>query len=98
MHDLVLSEGACALPGVSIAPDILLPLMYRAVARGFVSQIQAFYVHQGLRWGFDLGFSPAKLPGRRFFKNYKSATDAHVEVSKNIHCRLRDEKSYTAKL
>ena len=94
MHDLVLSEGACALPGVSIAPDILLPLMYRAVARGFVSQIQAFYVHQGLRWGFDLGFSPAKLPGRRFFKNYKSATDAHVEVSKNIHGRLRDEKSY----
>ena len=56
--------------------------------------LHAYFVHQGLRWGFDLGFSPSKLPGRRFFKNYKSATDAATEVSKNIHGRLKAKKSY----
>ena len=94
MHHLVLSTGAFALPGVSIAYDVFIPILYRAVSRGFVSQLKAFYVHQGLRWGFDLGFSPSKLPGRRFFNNYKSATDAATEVSKNIHGRLLAEKSY----
>ena len=79
MHHLVLSTGAFALPGVSIAYDVFIPILYRAVSRGFVSQLKAFYVHQGLRWGFDLGFSPSKLPGRRFFNNYKSATDAATE-------------------
>ena len=57
-------------------------------------QVLAYFVHQGLRWGFDLGFFPSKLPGTRFFKNYKSATDASAEVSKNIHGRLKAEKSY----
>ena len=94
MHHLVVSTEAYALPGVSIAYDIFLPILYRAVARGFVSQVQAHFIHQGLRWGFDLGFSPDKLPGKRYFKNYKSATDAATEVSKNIHGRLRNEKSY----
>ena len=56
--------------------------------------LRAYFVHQGLRWGFDLGFSPSKLPGRRFYENYKSATDAATEVSKNIHSRLKAEKSY----
>ena len=59
-----------------------------------MSQTHAFFVRQGLRWGFDLGFSPDKLPGNRFFKNYKSATDASKEVSENIHGRLRSHKSY----
>ena len=95
MLHLVTSVGAFALPGVSIAYDIFLPILYRAVARGFVSQIHAYYVHQGLRWGFDLGFSPEKLPGRRYFKNYKSALEAEKEVSKNIFGRLRSKKSYS---
>ena len=80
----MISVGAFALPGVSISYDIFIPILYRAVHRGFVSQVQAHFVHQGLRWGFDLGFSPDKLPGRRFFKNYQSALDAEQAVSKNI--------------
>ena len=80
----MISVGAFALPGVSISYDLFIPILYRAVHRGFVSQVQAHFVHQGLRWGFDLGFSPDKLPGRRFFKNYPSALDAEQAVSKNI--------------
>ena len=82
------------MPGVSIHYGAFLPLLDRAVSRGFVSQMHAFFVRQGLRWGFDLGFSPDELPGNRFFKNYKSATDASKEVSENIHGRLRSHKSY----
>ena len=41
-----------------------------------------------------MGFSPSKLPGKRFFQNYKSAADAASEVSKNIHGRLASHKSY----
>ena len=70
MHQLVVSLGAHALPGVTIAYDIFIPILYRAVSRGFVSQVQAYFIHQGLRWGFDLGFSPQRLPGKRFFANY----------------------------
>ena len=95
MHHLVLSVGAYALPGVSVAYDVFIPILYKAVARGFVSQVHAYYVHQGLRWGFDLGFSPDRLPGRRFFKNYKSAEEAEEEVSKNIFGRLANKKSYS---
>ena len=91
----MISVGAFALPGVSISYEIFLPIMYRAVRRGFVSQIHAHFVHQGLRWGFDLGFSPDKLPGRRFFANYKSALDAEQAVSKNIFDRLANQKSYS---
>lgn len=94
MHKLVVSTGAFALPGVSIAYEVFIPILYRAVSRGFVTPLHAHYVHQGLRWGFDLGFSPSKLPGRRFFKNYVSAIEAKVEVSKNIHQRLINHKSY----
>ena len=69
--------------------------MYRAVTRGFVTPLHAHYVHQGLRWGFDLGFSPSKLPGRHFFKNYESAIEAKAAVSKDIHRRLINQKSYS---
>ena len=90
-----MSTGAHALPGVSIAYDVFIPILYRAVSRGFVSPLHAHYVHQGLRWGFDLGFSPDKLPGHHYFKNYISAIDAKAEVSKNIHNRLINQKSYS---
>ena len=90
-----MSAGAHALPGVSIAYDVFIPILYRAVSRGFVSPLHAHYVHQGLRWGFDLGFSPDKLPGHHYFKNYISAIDAKAEVSKNIHNRLINQKSYS---
>ena len=69
--------------------------MYRAVTRGFVTPLHAHFVHQGLRWGFDLGFSSSKLPGRRYFKNYVSAIEAKAAVSKDIHKRLINQKSYS---
>ena len=60
-----------------------------------MTPLHAHFVHQGLRWGFDLGFSSSKLPGRRYFKNYISAIEAKAEVSKDIHKRLINHKSYS---
>ena len=87
--------GAFALPGVSIAYDVFMPILWRAVARGFVTHSHASFIQSGLRWGFDLGFSPDKFPGKRFFNNYSSALDAHAAVSNNLHARLESHKSYS---
>lgn len=95
MCQSVLTVGAYALPGVSIAYDVFTPIMWRAVSRGFVSPLEAVFVQNGLRWGFDLGFVPDKMVGKRFFTNYSSALEAREAVSKNLHGRLRSQKSYS---
>ena len=41
---------------------------------GFVTAKNAEFVHNGLRWGFEVGLHPDRLQGYRFFKNYESAT------------------------
>lgn len=88
--------GVFALPGVSIAYGVFMPILWRTVARGFVTHYShASFIHSGLRWGFDLGFSPEKFPGKRFFNNYSSALDAHAAVSNNLHARLESHKSYS---
>ena len=47
---------------------------------GFVTAKHAEFVHNGLRWGFEVGLHPDRLQGYRmgyrFFKNYESATGA----------------------
>ena len=93
MRELVFTIGAFALPGVSVDYQLFVPILWRAVSRGFVSPLHAHFVQRGLRWGFDLGFSPDKLPVRRFFKNYPSALSAKAAISKNIFGRLESGKS-----
>ena len=93
MRELVFTVGAFALPGASVDYQLFVPILWRAVSRGFVSPLHAHFVQRGLRWGFDLGFSPDKLPVRRFFKNYPSALSAKAAISKNIFGRLESGKS-----
>ena len=38
LEEQVKTDGACTLPGVSIAYDVFMPIMMRAVARGYVKQ------------------------------------------------------------
>ena len=65
LEEQVKTDGACTLPGVSIAYDLFMPIMMRAVARGYVKQEQADFVANGLRYGFDLGVDVSKLRVRR---------------------------------
>ena len=41
------SDGACALPGVSVKYDSFMPVMWQAVARGFVDHDKAVFVGDG---------------------------------------------------
>ena len=52
LRHLVQTQGACALPGCTVRYDTFLPVMWRAVARGFVTHADACFVNEGLRHGF----------------------------------------------
>ena len=96
MHALTLQvkqRGACSLPGVSIDFDKIVPLIERAMFRGFVSPTHGRYVIEGLRWGFDLGIDLTLVKGRQRFRNYPSALNARVPVSKATRSRLADSKT-----
>ena len=90
---LVEEVNACALPGCTIKYDNFLPVMWRAVARGFVSHEHATFVAKGLRHGFDAGVQRSKLKGRRVFKNYKSAVDAMDKVATATQKRIETGKT-----
>jgi hypothetical protein len=94
LEHLVETDGACALPGVSIRLDLIRPLLDRAVGRGFVRRDHADFVVDGLTRGFDCGIDTSMLTGGKFYANYPTATEARPAVSKAIRGRLRDSKSY----
>jgi hypothetical protein len=91
---LVETDGACALPGVSIRLDLLRPLLERAVGRGYVRRDHADFVIDGLVRGFDCGIDPSLLSGGKYFSNYSTALEARPAVSKAIRSRLAAAKSY----
>ena len=94
LEALVQREGACELPGVSIDYSLFMPVMMRAVARGYVRQEHADFVADGLRWGFDLGVDVTKMRGKRIFKNYPTAHEARAAVSKAVRARVAKFKTY----
>ena len=69
LAEQVATLGACSLPGVSIAFELLAPLIQRAVRRGFVLVEHADFVLDGLRFGFRLGIDVDRLQGKRWYRN-----------------------------
>ena len=73
---LVESSGVCSLPGCSIPMDRFMPVLLRAMSRGYVKDSVGKYMLDGLTNGFTLGVSRAALVGhmgRRYFRNYPPA-------------------------
>jgi len=91
--EIVANKGACSLPGVTINYDMFMPVMWRAVQRGYVLHKNAVYVAHGLRFGFDLGAVRSKLFGRRVFKNYQSALDHADAVTPAIQKRVDQHRT-----
>ena len=89
----VLDQGACSLPGVSIAFELLAPLVQRAVARGFVSVEHADFVLDGLRYGFLLGVDVKALKGKRWYRNYPTALEGRVAVTNATKTRVEAKKT-----
>ena len=90
LRALVMDSNACALPGCSIVVERFLPVMWRAVSRGYVHDRHAQFVQHSLLHGFDLGFDPARLSrhGRIVFRAYKSATDNAAAVAEAVLKRV----------
>jgi hypothetical protein len=85
---LVEGSNACALDGCTIKYDAFMPIMWRAVQRGFVEHDHAVFVAEGLRNGFTAGVQRHLLRGQRVFKNYKSAVEAMPQVTRATQKRL----------
>ena len=86
-------DGACSLPGCSVAFEVFVPIMLRAVKRGFVSAEKAQFVWEGLRYGFRCGVNVAEMRGKRKFKNYPTAFAAPSKVSDAIRKRVTNAKT-----
>jgi hypothetical protein len=86
-------QGACSLPGVSICFDKFIPILQRAVVRGYVPLHKAQYVFSGLRYGFSLGIDVSLLRGRQRFRNYLSAMQARPQVSDSVRARVQQCKT-----
>ena len=55
LASIVDTEGACCLPGSTLSLEVIAPMLWRAVARGFVDSSKATFVINGLRYGFKCG-------------------------------------------
>ena len=73
LRELVERDTVCALPGCPMKLDRFVPLLRRAMSRGFVSDIYGEYVLKGFTQGFDLGVQFEALRGQRVFRNYPAA-------------------------
>ena len=93
LRELVETENACALPGCSIVFDRFIPILRRAMSRGYVKDCYGEYVENGLRHGFDLGVAPGSLKGKRRFRNYSSSLDAYTSVSDAVNARVDKQKT-----
>ena len=89
------AENACILPGCSIKPEVLIPLIRRAMSRGYVRDIYGEHVISGLLTGFTLGIDRAQFQraGKRVFRNYPSAYQAKGSLSEAIDSRVARGKS-----
>ena len=89
----VQEHNACELPGISVKYDSFIPVMWRAVALGFVRHEHATFVGEGLRWGFKVGVDIGRLKGHRWFSNYPTAVTARGAVTKAIVKRVEAGKT-----
>jgi hypothetical protein len=89
----VAREGVCALPGVSLDYSKFVPLIERAISRGFVDVEAGMYVKRGLWFGFDLGVDIGALPGKRWFNNYPTAWEARDAVTDAQRKRVKAGKT-----
>ena len=95
LAQIVHTQNACALPGCSVIFERFIPVMRRAVSRGYVHTLHADFVEHGLTHGFDLGFSPDRLArrGRRIHRPYASAVENSAAVASAVWKRVHALKT-----
>ena len=95
LQSLVEAKGACSLPGCTLIFDRIVPVLQRAVIRGFVSLPHAQHTFRSLRFGYTGGAQQALLErsGQRPFRNYPSAIAARAAVTRSLNARIAAGKS-----
>ena len=95
LQSLVEAKGACSLPGCTLIYDRIVPVLQRAVIRGFVSLPHAQHTFRSLRFGYTGGAQQALLErsGQRPFRNYPSAIAARAAVTRSLNARIAAGKS-----
>ena len=92
LQQQVVSEGVSVLPVPLLNYRRLSPALQRAVIRGFVSLRSAQFVHDMFTIGCKLGVNIEEFElsriGTKWHRNYRSATDHRVPVSKGIRKRV----------
>jgi hypothetical protein len=85
--------GVSKLPGNTINLEKFKQRLPACVAAGLVAQADSDYILHGLEFGFDLHVDSSKLPGKRVFKNYKSAYESKDKVHDALTKRVRAGKT-----
>ena len=93
LETLVHEQNACAMPGCTIKYDSFMLCLRRAVSRGYVKDVHAKFVEDGLTKGFSIGIEPGSLKGRRVFANYPSSHTAPESVSAAVFARVKASKT-----
>ena len=70
-----------------------MPILQRAVIRGFVSLHSAQFVAEGLRWGFKCGVDVSRMRGKRIYRNYPTAFEGAEKVSEAVAKRVSNFKT-----
>ena len=70
-----------------------MPILQRAVIRGYVALQSAKFVADGLRWGFRCGVDVSRMKGKRIYRNYRSAYEGAAKVSEAVLKRVRAAKT-----
>lgn len=94
--NLVESSGVCSLPGCSIPHDRFMPVLLRAMSRGYVKDSVGKYVMEGFTSGFTLGVSRsavAGVMGRRYFRNYPPAFKFRNAITDALIARVKKFKT-----
>ena len=92
LRQQVVQEGVSALPVSLLNYRRLSPSLQRAVIRGYVSLSSAQFVHEMFTTGCDLGVDVEQFElsrtGTKWHRNYKSATEHRIPLSKGIRKRV----------
>ena len=89
----VKEQGVSSLPGCPMDLGRFVPILQRAMSRGYVQDKHGHYLMEGFIHGFSLGVDRTKLFGQRIFSNYPAALAAEDSVSDAIESRLDRYKS-----
>ena len=86
-------DGVQSLRGNTINVPFFEQKLPAAVEAGLVTKVDADYILHGLKRGFDLHLDESMMPGKKVYRNYKSAYENKPKVHSALAKRVKDGKT-----